>query len=220
MLSKILRDASSSAAPHWNWPRASGPASSAVGASGKGEAETQASQDARRIAELEKQTERRAQESRDTGYREGEAAGRAQAAAAIQPVIERLARSIDEIGRLRPQVLAEATSDLVHLSISIARRILHRELAIDACALDNMIAGAIQKLQGQNLRCVRVHPELETGVRQALGKQGSAGLSLIADRTLERGAVILETERGKLDASLETQLAEIGRGLADRISER
>jgi flagellar biosynthesis/type III secretory pathway protein FliH len=37
---------------------------------------------------------------------------------------------------------------------------------------------------------------------------------------LERGAILVETARGKLDASLETQLAEIGRGLTDRLPEK
>jgi flagellar biosynthesis/type III secretory pathway protein FliH len=31
---------------------------------------------------------------------------------------------------------------------------------------------------------------------------------------------VIETERGKLDASIETQLAEIGRGLTDRLPEK
>ena len=65
-----------------------------------------------------------------------------------------------------------------------------------------------------------MHPALEPGVRQALAREGRGGLPLIADGTLERGAVLIETARGKLDASLETQLAEIGRGLADRLPER
>ena len=57
-------------------------------------------------------------------------------------------------------------------------------------------------------------------MRQALARAGRGGLPLIADGTLERGAILVETARGKLDASLETQLTEIGRGLADRLPEK
>jgi flagellar biosynthesis/type III secretory pathway protein FliH len=40
---------------------------------------------------------------------------------------------------------------------------------------------------------------------------------LVADKTLDRGAAIFETNRGNLDASAETQLLEIEQGLTDRL---
>jgi flagellar assembly protein FliH len=42
-------------------------------------------------------------------------------------------------------------------------------------------------------------------------------VELIADPGLERGAIILDSSRGALDASVETQLAEIERGFADLV---
>ena len=104
--------------------------------------------------------------------------------------------------------------------VGIARRILHRELSVDPAALDGLVGGALQKLPAQEICRIRIHPELEPGVRQVLAREGRGGLPLIADGTLERGAVVVETARGKLDASLETQLAEIGRGLADRLPQK
>jgi flagellar assembly protein FliH len=187
---------------------------------GAGDADGQTARDARRIAELEQQLERRVREAQAAGHREGEAAGRAMAAAALQPVLDKLARGIQEIAGLRPQVVREATAELVNLSLGIARRILHRELSIDPAALEGLVGGALQKLPGQEICRIRIHPELEAGVRQALAREGRAGLPLIADGTVERGAILIETARGKLDASLETQLAEIGRGLADRLPEK
>lgn len=187
---------------------------------GADDAGGQAARDARRIAELERQSEGRAKESREAGHREGEAAGRAQAAAALQPVLDKLAHGIQEIAALRPQLMREAAADLVGLSLGIARRILHRELSVDPAALEGLVSGALQKLPGQEISRIRIHPELEPGVRQALAREGRGGLPVVADGTLERGAVLVETARGKLDASLETQLGEIGRGLADRLPEK
>jgi flagellar assembly protein FliH len=42
-------------------------------------------------------------------------------------------------------------------------------------------------------------------------------VELAADKTLARGAVVFETNRGNLDASVETQLREIEQGLTDRL---
>jgi len=216
MLSRILSGAEGAAAPRLNWPRTGG----AAPPGGANDAGGQAGRDARRIAELEQQAERRARDSREAGYREGEAAGRTQTAAALQPVLDRLARGIQEIAGLRPQAMRDATADLVGLSLGIARRILHRELSVDPAALEGLVGSALQKLPGQEICRIRIHPELEPGLRQALAREGRGGLRLIADGTLERGAILVETARGKLDASLETQLAEIGRGLADRLPEK
>ena len=221
MLSKILSAAAGSAAPRLTWPSAAGqspaPGANATPAEDAG---GRNARDVQRIAELEQQVERGAREAREAGSREGQAAGRAQAAAELQPVLERLARGIQEIAGLRPQLMREAAADLVELAGAIARRVLHRELSVDPGALEGLVGGALRKLTGQEICRVRIHPELEAGVRQALAREGRGGLPLIADATLERGAILIETARGKLDASLETQLAEIGRGLADRLPEK
>jgi flagellar biosynthesis/type III secretory pathway protein FliH len=49
---------------------------------------------------------------------------------------------------------------------------------------------------------------------------GAAHIEVIGDPTLDRGAVLFETARGRLDASAETQFAEIERGLTDRLRAR
>jgi flagellar assembly protein FliH len=55
-------------------------------------------------------------------------------------------------------------------------------------------------------------------VQQFLEKMGlPRRVEVIADPGLERGAVILDSARGMLDASVETQLSEIERGFADLV---
>ena len=174
--------------------------------------------DAERIAQLQEQSEKRARESYANGLREGETAGRTRAAADLQQVIERLARSIDEIAGLRPRLRAEAEADLVKLSLAIAKRVLRRELAIDPEALHGLVLGALEKLQGQEITRVRVHPSHAALVAGCL-RQNSTGASVevVPDPSREVGAIIFETQRGNLDASIESQLQEIERGLADRL---
>ena len=80
------------------------------------------------------------------------------AAAELQPVMERLARSIEEMAGLRARFRREAEADLIALSIAIARRVLRREMALDPGALHGLVLGALEKLQGQEIRRVKVHP--------------------------------------------------------------
>jgi flagellar assembly protein FliH len=165
-----------------------------------------------------REIENRVRDAHAAGLREGEAAGRGKAAAEMQPVMERLARSIEEIANFRPRLRREAEQDLIRLAMAIARRILRRELAIDPDALHGLILGALEKLQGQQICRVRVHPSHAAAVTACL-KQMAAGspVEVIPDASREVGTVIFETDRGNLDASVDSQLREIERGLGDRL---
>jgi flagellar assembly protein FliH len=171
-----------------------------------------------RLVAVQQQAEQRVREAHAAGLREGEAAGRQRAAAELTPAIDRLARAIEEIGGLRSRLRAEAEADLVQLSLAIARRVLMREIAIDPEALHGLILGALKKLSGQEITRVKVHPSHVALLTESL-RQNSAGakVEVIADPGREVGSMIFETPRGNLDASVESQLQEIERGLADRL---
>jgi flagellar assembly protein FliH len=170
------------------------------------------------VAESALQTEQRILEAHQAGLREGEASGRNRAAAELEPVLERLARSITDLAGLRPRLRREAEADLLRLALAIARRILRRELAIDPDAIHGLVLGALEKLQGQEIWKVRVHPSHAPLLGAALKQSRPGGqVEVIADPSTEPGAVLFETDRGSLDASTESQLQEIERGLADRL---
>jgi flagellar assembly protein FliH len=157
------------------------------------------------------------EDARQAGFREGEAAGHAAAQNELRPLVERFARTIDELAAMRPRLREQAEGDLVRLAVAIARRVVRRELTIDPQAITGLVKAALEQLSaGERIR-VRVHPEDEAAVRSCLAAVGrAASVEVSGDATLERGSAILETERGNLDASAETQLAEIERGLTDR----
>lgn len=166
----------------------------------------------------ERVIEQRLLEAHAAGLREGEAAGQRRAAAELQPVIARLVRSIDEISGLRPRLRREAERDVVQLALAIARRILARELSVDPDAMRGLVLGALERLRSQEISRVRVDPAQEPAVTACLRQTiTDRTVEVIADPACERGAVVFETERGSLDASVESQLQEIERGLTDRL---
>jgi flagellar assembly protein FliH len=170
------------------------------------------------VSRLEQQCEQRVREAQAAAMRDGEAAGRTSAAAEFQPVIERLSRAIEELGQLRPRLRKEAEADMIKLSLAIARRVLRRELGIDPEALHGLVLAALEKLQGQEACRVRVHPSQAEAIAACLARSASGSLiEVTPDSSREPGAVIFETARGNLDASIESQLQEIERGLVDRL---
>lgn len=170
---------------------------------------------ARRDDELRREWEQRVSEARAAGMREGEASGRSRASAEMQPVLERLAGSIDEIASLRPRLRREAESDTIRLALAIARRVIRRELSVDPSALHGIVLGALEKLQGGETCRVRVHPSQAAALTAMLETRGGVAIEVLADPSREPGGVLLETDRGNLDASVDAQLGEIERGLAD-----
>lgn len=157
----------------------------------------------------------------ESGLKEGEAAGRRGAEDEIRKAVEKLAATVAGIAGARTEVVRRAEADLVRLSIEIARRILHRESSVDASALEALVHAALEKLSSQEVYRVRVHPDQEPMVRACLQRMGrQAGLEVVGDPSQERGGAIFEIAHGSLDASVDTQLREIERGLADRLGDR
>ena len=170
------------------------------------------------VAQVDQQWESRVHDARSAGLREGEAAGRLQTLSEVQPVVDRLARTIEELAGLKSRLRREAEADIVKLSLAIARRVLRREVAVDPEALHGIIVAALDKLAGQEACRVRVHPADAAAVTAGLAKTpGGSAITVTPDGSREPGTVIFETERGNLDCSLEHQLQEIERGLTDRL---
>jgi flagellar assembly protein FliH len=157
-------------------------------------------------------------QARREAFAEGLAAGRQQAEEQIRPAMEGLAQVLAELARLRSAIREQETEALVRLAVSVAARVIHRELVIDPDALAGLVKAAFTKAQTREINRVRMHPALETLVRRSLEQCGAPkNLVLTADPGLKTGEVFFETAQGILDGSVETQLSEIERGLIDQL---
>jgi flagellar assembly protein FliH len=170
-----------------------------------------------RVRELESAAVRNTETARAAALLEGEAFGYEKAAAAARPVMEKLTSAIADISGLRARVRAEAERDLVTLSLAIARRILRREISIDPDAVQGLVRAALEKLQSRDITRVRVFPGHEEAVRRCLSAAHAGAVELLADPAMQAGDILVETSRGNLDASIDTQLKEIERGFTDRL---
>lgn len=165
--------------------------------------------------------ESRIAEARDAGRADAERALRDGFSAQMDKINGRIARTVGELAACKPSLRREAEQDVVKLAIAIARKVLHREIAVDPEALLGLVKVALQKMEARELHRVRVHPDHVPGVQQSLESIGAPGqIEVYGDPGLEHGAAIFETVRGSLDASIETQLREIDRGFTDLVARR
>lgn len=165
--------------------------------------------------------EQRVHESWQEGFDAGETAARQRLESEFRAGMEKLASTIAEVAELRFETIRRAEADLVRLSIEIARRVLHRELAVDSSALEALIKAALEKLRQQEVYRVRVCPGEEPLMRSCLERAGrDQAVEVISDPSQMRGGAFFEISRGALDASMETQLREIERSLIGELEMR
>lgn len=227
MSSKVLSgNGSDDSVTPYNWRKV------AAGARDAERASSDASQEAertinslnQRIAQLESELGRREQQAREQGQKagyqagrkEGEAALQKQATEEMQKVVGKLADTTRDLLGWRQQIRAQMEEDLVHLAVAIARRILHRELTVDEGALLGIVHVALTKIELRELAHIRVSAKDRQIVADRLaGAALPSRVEVVGDPTMARGSLIFETTRGNLDCSIEAQLQEIDRGLAD-----
>jgi flagellar assembly protein FliH len=154
-------------------------------------------------------------------YQQGEMAGAKASADRLTAPLASLGTAAQELAAMRARVRAEAEQGVVNLAIAIARRVLHREIATDPVALLGVVKSAAARLNARELHRLRVSPKDAATIHEHRDRIGlPPGLEIIADPALVPGGAIFETARGELDASVETQIDEIERGLADRMKRR
>jgi flagellar assembly protein FliH len=174
----------------------------------------------RRIAQLEQTLAETEAAAYARGRRDADQEGRQRISATMQSTADRLAQSVKQLADHRPRLCKEAEADLLRLAMAIAQRILHRQLMIDPTALEALVRVSLERLGRQEQIRVRVCQSLSEPVRSILAGLTSRPIEVIADDNLEAGSLIFETSRGQLDASINSQLDEIERGLIDRLANR
>jgi flagellar assembly protein FliH len=177
---------------------------------------------------IERDAAARIEQVRQLAYQEGYRQGKAEAeqaaneklGTAVDGMVKQLALSVEQMLVFRQKIRAQLEQDLVRLSVVIARRVLGRELTVDLGALLGVVKAAVSRVEAREIHRLRVSKPDYDALDRRLVELLPEQVEVVADTALPRGSVILETARGELDAGVETQLAEIDRGLTDLAGRR
>ncbi len=196
------------------------PRAAADGGAG-GAAAAEAAAWERKLRALEAEVQAQARAAYERGRAEAEAAARAEAHAALAPAREAFGRLVEELAALRGRLRREAEYDVVKLAVAIAARVLRRELTADPEALLGVVKAAVERLNAREVHRLRVSAGDRERIAAHVTELGlPPAVEVTGDRSLPPGSVVFETVRGHYDASVDTQLAEIERGFADRLGLR
>ena len=172
------------------------------------------------------ETENVRQNAHSEGFAAGHKEGLRQAERQIAQLTERAALDMLKTSLAAMQAGAESLledrgrwiaaweSAAIRLSVSIAQKLIRRELNLRPELATEMIAAALELAAGNPQIRVKLHPDdlahLGAGAAEVVRTLAACGeATLVPDASLSPGGCLVETRHGIIDARLETQLDRI-----------
>jgi len=123
-----------------------------------------------------------------------------------------------EVAGLEDRMIKEVDGEVVRTSLNIARALLDAELTSRSDAVVDIVVAALVHVSDAREVFLRVNPENAAVLRKHKRRLVDAlsvapDVVVREDRNVRPGGVLIQTESGVIDATLETQLAEIARVL-------
>jgi flagellar assembly protein FliH len=133
----------------------------------------------------------------------------------------KVAQAIESFQGEKAEYFSRVESDVVHLSLAIAEKILHRETQVDTMLIAGLVHVAIEKLHNGSKVSVQVSSQNIERWERLLGDHlKSSKVEVIADDNLNAADCVLKTELGSVNFSIESQLKEIENGFFDLLRQR
>lgn len=121
----------------------------------------------------------------------------------------------------RKEYFSRVESEVVHLALAIAAKILHREAQVDPFLVAGLVRVAVDKLHNGSSVSVRVSPQTASNWRNYLASpQNGSTIAIVEDAHLGPKDCILETDLGSADFSIDAQLKEVEQGFFDLLAQR
>lgn len=152
----------------------------------------------------------------ESGFRQGEKAGLESAEKKVVALMRRYTDAILEIGKLRSTLYAQVERDVVKLALEVAKKVIHREVHVDPEIVQTLIKVALSHVAAKSPVTIRLHPAdynfvLEQRTASMPPGESEREISLLADKSIERGGCFIETECGDVDARIEEEFREVER---------
>lgn len=127
----------------------------------------------------------------------------------------------------REQVIREAKSDLLLFACAFAERVTKRVIELDHTVVDTQLEAALKLVLGSTRLTVAIHPddrEVAGRIAPVIARRRicDSPVEFVEDEALARGSVVLRTDKGMIDATVDTQIERIVSALlgTQRLDER
>ena len=168
-------------------------------------------QGAELVASARAQADGIADNARREGFEAGYAEGKAAAEREAHDLLHFAENAVREAVESRSRLIAESEEALVRLAVDVAERIVKADLQLHPERVLNVLEGALRKAFVRDRLTVVCNPAdlalIEEGQHALATQVGTLQhLELIGDRRVQRGGVVVRTDAGDVDATLDSQL--------------
>jgi flagellar assembly protein FliH len=148
----------------------------------------------------------------ENGFLQGEKVGIDIAEQKIEAVMRRYGESILELGKLRSSLYMQVEREVVKLAVEVAKKIVHREIQVDKDIIQTLVRVALSHVAEKSAVTVHLSPQDHNhllALRDELSQSEGRDISLLADKSIERGGCLIQTECGDIDARIEEKFREV-----------
>ena len=164
-------------------------------------------------------------QGREQGYAEGLEQGKAEA---LEQWRKKLATVEKRWGEAAAQwqgrfdeLDRQGREAVLGFALKLAKKVVHRQLALEPGLVVDQVEAALKQVLGMSRVKVGVHPEDRPLLDEAMPALASTleqfdRVELVDDESVTRGGCVLRYGQGRLDATVETQMARIVEELVGR----
>ncbi|KUK82058.1 MAG: Flagellar biosynthesis/type III secretory pathway protein [Pelotomaculum thermopropionicum] len=157
-------------------------------------------------------------EAFDRGLREGYREGLEKAADEAGKIRAQAREVLDQAETIRRSTLEALEGEIIDLAREIAEKLLNLQLSLEPESVLGVAEEALRLVAGRTSVVLYVNPselDLVESKKSAMLIQlpAKAELRVIADRSIQPGGCLVETERGRVDATLEKRREELFKAL-------
>jgi flagellar assembly protein FliH len=148
----------------------------------------------------------------ENGFLQGEKSGQEIAEKKHEAVIKQYSDTILEVGKFRSSLYAQVEREVVKLAVEVAKKIIHREINADPDVIQTLVRVSLSHVAEKSAVTVHLNPAdysylLER--RAEFSQSEEREIVLLADKSIERGGCLIQTECGDIDARIEEKFREV-----------
>jgi flagellar assembly protein FliH len=147
------------------------------------------------------------------GVADGQRAGEATADERLEAVTTRVTSAVAELAAVRGALMRRSERDLVRLAVSMAERVLRREVDVDRELLVVMARVAIDRLGEHTAATIHLNPVDHDSVAARHAAELGKSVELVADPSVPRGGCLVRSAFGTIDTGIDSQVKELSRAL-------
>lgn len=133
----------------------------------------------------------------------------------------RMLAALEAFALERSAYFRHVESEIVHLSLAVAKKILDREAQLDPTLLGGLVRIALDRLGAESTITLRMPPDdLDAWRKHADWKGSKYSCEFAVDDSLQPGDCVVETSMGTANFGFSAQLKEIEQGLLGILAQR